>query len=50
MLWYNYPSSTLSNGEGFLADILLLIPIGFAPIQHGASVPVVQIFMIAAAV
>jgi uncharacterized protein len=30
------------------ADILLLIPIGFALIQHGASVPVVLTFMIAA--
>src|SRR5258708_526237 len=29
------------------ADILLLIPIGFALIQHGASVPVVLTFMIA---
>lgn len=30
------------------ADILLLIPIGFALIQHGASVPIVLTFMIAA--
>ena len=30
------------------ADILLLIPIGFALIQHGASIPIVLTFMIAA--
>jgi hypothetical protein len=30
------------------ADILLLIPIGFALIQHGGSIPVVLTFMIAA--
>ncbi len=30
------------------ADILLLIPIGFALIQHGASIAIVLTFMIAA--
>ncbi len=35
-------------GSVIYADILLLIPIGFALIQHGASVPVVLTFMIAA--
>jgi uncharacterized membrane protein YraQ (UPF0718 family) len=30
------------------ADILLLIPIGFALIQHGAAIPIVLTFMIAA--
>jgi uncharacterized membrane protein YraQ (UPF0718 family) len=35
-------------GSVIYADILLLIPIGFALIQHGASVPVILTFMIAA--
>ncbi len=35
-------------GSVIYADILLLIPVGFALIQHGASVPVVLTFMIAA--
>jgi uncharacterized membrane protein YraQ (UPF0718 family) len=34
-------------GSVIYADILLLIPIGFALIQHGATVPVVLTFMIA---
>ncbi len=34
-------------GSVIYADILLLIPIGFALIQHGAAVPVVLTFMIA---
>jgi uncharacterized protein len=35
-------------GSVIYADILLLIPVGFALIQHGASVPIVLTFMIAA--
>ena len=35
-------------GSIIYADILLLIPIGFALIQHGASLPIVLTFMIAA--
>ncbi|GAC1349519.1 MAG: permease [Ktedonobacteraceae bacterium] len=35
-------------GSIIYADILLLIPIGFALIQHGASAPVILTFMIAA--
>lgn len=35
-------------GSVIYADILLLIPIGFALIQHGAAVPIVLTFMIAA--
>ena len=35
-------------GSVIYADILLLIPIGFALISHGASLPVVLTFMIAA--
>ena len=35
-------------GSVIYADILLLIPIGFALIQHGAGVPIVLTFMIAA--
>lgn len=35
-------------GGAIYADILLLIPIGYALIQHGASVPVVLTFMLAA--
>ncbi len=35
-------------GSIIYADILLLIPIGFALIQHGASIPIVLTFMIAA--
>jgi uncharacterized membrane protein YraQ (UPF0718 family) len=34
-------------GSVIYADILLLIPIGFALIQHGAAIPVVLTFMIA---
>jgi hypothetical protein len=35
-------------GSVIYADILLLIPIGFALIQHGAPTPVVLTFMLAA--
>ena len=35
-------------GSVIYADILLLIPVGFALVQHGASVPVVLTFMLAA--
>jgi uncharacterized membrane protein YraQ (UPF0718 family) len=35
-------------GSVIYADILLLIPIGFALIQHGAAIPVVLTFMLAA--
>jgi uncharacterized protein len=35
-------------GSVIYADILLLIPVGFALIQHGAPVPVVLTFMLAA--
>lgn len=35
-------------GSVIYADILLLIPIGFALIQHGAGAPIVLTFMIAA--
>ncbi|GAC1404394.1 MAG: permease [Ktedonobacteraceae bacterium] len=35
-------------GSVVYADVLFLIPIGFALIQHGASVPIVLTFMIAA--
>ena len=35
-------------GSIIYADILFLIPIGFALIQHGATIPVVLTFMIAA--
>ena len=35
-------------GSVIYADILLLIPVGFALIQYGASVPIVLTFMIAA--
>jgi uncharacterized membrane protein YraQ (UPF0718 family) len=35
-------------GSVIYADILLLIPIGFALIQHGAAMPVVLTFMLAA--
>src|SRR6266702_181723 len=35
-------------GSVIYADILLLIPIGFALIQHGAAVPIILTFMIAA--
>jgi len=50
--------STLSIGAGIpvaallgsviYADILLLIPVGYALVQHGASIPVVLTFMLAA--
>lgn len=40
------PLAALVGGVIY-ADILLLIPIGFALIQHGAAVPVVLTFMIA---
>jgi uncharacterized membrane protein YraQ (UPF0718 family) len=46
-LWLGVPLAALLGGVIY-ADILLLIPIGFALIQHGASVPVVLTFMIAA--
>ncbi len=45
--WLGVPAAALL-GSVIYADILLLIPIGFALIQHGASVPVVLTFMIAA--
>jgi uncharacterized membrane protein YraQ (UPF0718 family) len=35
-------------GSAIYADILLLIPLGYALIQHGASTPVVLTFMLAA--
>ncbi|MFI5271820.1 MAG: permease [Ktedonobacterales bacterium] len=35
-------------GSVIYADILLLIPVGFALITHGASLPVVLVFMLAA--
>ena len=35
-------------GSIIYADILFLIPIGFALIQHGATIPIVLTFMIAA--
>lgn len=35
-------------GSVIYADILLLIPIGFALIQHGAPVPIILTFMLAA--
>ncbi len=46
-VWLGVPLAALLGGVIY-ADILLLIPIGFALIQHGASVPVVLTFMIAA--
>ena len=46
-IWLGVPAAALL-GSVIYADILLLIPIGFALIQHGASVPVVLTFMIAA--
>jgi uncharacterized protein len=46
-IWLGVPAAALV-GSVIYADILLLIPIGFALIQHGASIPVVLTFMIAA--
>src|SRR5947209_219202 len=46
-IWLGVPLAALLGGVIY-ADILLLIPIGFALIQHGASLPVVLTFMIAA--
>ena len=46
-IWLGVPAAAIL-GSVIYADILLLIPIGFALIQHGASVPVVLTFMIAA--
>ena len=46
-IWLGIPAAVLL-GSVIYADILLLIPIGFALIQHGASAPVVLTFMIAA--
>jgi hypothetical protein len=46
-LWLGIPLAALL-GSVIYADILLLIPIGFALIQHGAPVPIVLTFMIAA--
>ena len=46
-IWLGVPAAALL-GSVIYADILLLIPIGFALIQHGASIPVVLTFMIAA--
>jgi uncharacterized protein len=46
-VWIGIPAAALL-GSVIYADILLLIPIGFALIQHGASIPVVLTFMIAA--
>src|SRR6266700_1930463 len=45
--WQGVPVAALL-GSVIYADILLLIPVGFAFIQHGTSVPVVLTFMIAA--
>jgi len=46
-IWFGVPAAALL-GSVIYADILLLIPIGFALIQHGASIPIVLTFMIAA--
>lgn len=46
-IWLGVPAAALL-GSVIYADILLLIPVGFALIQHGASIPVVLTFMIAA--
>jgi hypothetical protein len=46
-IWLGVPAGALL-GSVIYADILLLIPIGFALIQHGASIPIVLTFMIAA--
>src|SRR5213078_2014889 len=46
-LWIGIPLAALL-GSVIYADILLLIPIGFALIQHGTPVPLVLTFMIAA--
>ena len=46
-IWLGVPAAALL-GSVIYADILLLIPIGFALIQHGASIPIVLTFMIAA--
>lgn len=46
-IWLGIPAAALV-GSVIYADILLLIPIGFALVQHGASIPVVLTFMIAA--
>ncbi len=46
-IWLGVPAAALL-GSMIYADILLLIPVGFALIQHGASIPIVLTFMIAA--
>jgi uncharacterized protein len=46
-IWIGVPAAALL-GSVIYADILLLIPIGFALIQHSTSIPVVLTFMIAA--
>jgi uncharacterized membrane protein YraQ (UPF0718 family) len=46
-VWIGIPAAALL-GSVIYADILLLIPIGFALIQHGASIAIVLTFMIAA--
>lgn len=46
-VWIGIPLATCV-GAIIYADILLLIPIGFALIQHGAAVPIVLTFMLAA--
>jgi uncharacterized membrane protein YraQ (UPF0718 family) len=46
-IWLGIPAAAIV-GSVIYADILLLIPIGFALVQHGASIPVVLTFMIAA--
>lgn len=46
-VWLGVPAAAMV-GSVIYADILLLIPIGFALIQHGASIPVVLTFMLAA--
>ena len=46
-IWLGVPAAALL-GSMIYADILLLIPVGFAFIQHGASIPIVLTFMIAA--
>lgn len=46
-IWLGVPAAALL-GSMIYADILLLIPVGFAFIQHGASIPIVLTFMLAA--
>lgn len=46
-LWLGIPAAALL-GSVIYADILLLIPVGYALIQHGAPIPIVLTFMLAA--